>query len=148
MPCGWVWAFYCVAVCWRERRRPQIPRPPALPWGPVRVNIFAPKASTPTPGWENRTNPTFSPRAPGTKVIDPYRWMEDRHDPQFLAWARGQNDYARATLAAIPNRGKLLQRIEALDSASTLVRGMQLAPGLLIYEKRRPGDDVYKLYVR
>ena len=24
----------------------------------------------------------------GTKVVDPYRWMEDRHDPEFLAWAR------------------------------------------------------------
>src|SRR3954469_889738 len=102
----------------------EIPAPPVAPVRPVTDNYF------------------------GTKVIDPYRWMEDRHDPEFLAWARGQNDYARATLAAIPNRGKLLQRIEALDSASTLVRTMQLAPGLLIYEKRRPGDEVYKLYVR
>ena len=74
--------------------------------------------------------------------------MEDRHDPEFLAWAKAQNDYARATLAAIPNRGKLLQRIEALSGATTLVSGMQLAPGILVYEKRRPGDDVYKLYVR
>jgi prolyl oligopeptidase len=102
----------------------EIPAPPIAPVRPVTDNYFA------------------------TKVVDPYRWMEDRHDPEFLAWARGQNDYARATLAAIPNRGKLLQRIEALDSAGTLVRGMQLAPGLLIYEKRRPADDVYKLYVR
>jgi prolyl oligopeptidase len=84
----------------------------------------------------------------GTKVIDPYRWMEDRHAPEFLAWARGQNDFARATLAAIPNRGKLLQRIEALDGTTTLIAAMQLAPGILVYEKRRPGDDVYKLYVR
>jgi len=84
----------------------------------------------------------------GTKVVDPYRWMEDRHDPQFLAWARGQNDYTRATLAAIPNRGKLLQRIAALSGATTLLSAMQLAPGILVYEKRRPADDVYKLYVR
>ncbi len=84
----------------------------------------------------------------GTKVIDPYRWMEDRHAPEFLAWAAGQNDFTRATLAAIPNRAKLLQRIEALDGATTLIASMQLAPGILVYEKRRPGDDVYKLYVR
>jgi len=100
------------------------PTPPVAPVRPVTDNYF------------------------GTRVIDPYRWMEDRHDPEFLAWARGQNEYARATLAAIPNRGKLLQRIEALDGATTLVSGMQLAPGILVYEKRRPGDDIYKLYVR
>jgi prolyl oligopeptidase len=84
----------------------------------------------------------------GTKVIDPYRWMEDRHAPEFLAWAAAQNDFARATLAAIPNRGELLQRIETLDGATTLITNMQLAPGILVYEKRSPGDDVYKLYVR
>jgi prolyl oligopeptidase len=84
----------------------------------------------------------------GTKVIDPYRWMEDRHAPEFLAWAAAQNDFARATLAAIRNRTELLQRIEALDGATTLIMNMQLAPGILVYEKRRPGDDVYKLYVR
>jgi len=100
------------------------PTPPVAPIRPVTDNYF------------------------GTKVVDPYRWMEDRHAPEFLAWARGQNEYARATLAAIPSRGKLLQRIAALDGATTLISGMQLAPGILVYEKRRPGDDVYKLYVR
>src|SRR3569833_147925 len=74
--------------------------------------------------------------------------MEDPRDPEYLARARAQNANARATHAANANRGTQLQRIEALDSSSTLVRGLQLAPGLLIYEKRRPGDDVYKLYVR
>jgi len=101
-----------------------IPAPPVAPVRPVTDTYF------------------------GTKVVDPYRWMENRQDPEFLAWARGQNDYARATLAAIPNRSKLLQRIEALDGATTLISAMQLAPGILVYEKRRPGDDVYKLYVR
>jgi len=84
----------------------------------------------------------------GTKVTDPYRWMEDRHAPEFLAWAAGQNDFARATLAAIRNRTELLQRIETLDGATTLITNMQLAPGILVYEKRSPSDDVYKLYVR
>ena len=102
----------------------EAPAPPVAPVRPVTDNYF------------------------GTRIVDPYRWMEDRHNPEFLAWVRGQNDYARATLAAIPNRGKLLQRIAALSGATTLVSGMQLAPGLLVYEKRRPGDDVYKLYVR
>ncbi len=102
----------------------EIPGPPVAPVRPVTDTYF------------------------GTQVIDPYRWMENRHDPEFLAWAKAQNDYARATLAAIPNRGKLLQRIQSLSGATTLVSSLQRAPGILVYEKRRPGDDVYKLYAR
>ena len=123
-PCGCFWAFIVQRTARGTCGSGSDPAPPAAPVRPVTDNYF------------------------GTKIVDPYRWMEDRHDPEFLAWAKAQNDYARATLAAIPNRGKLLQRIEALSGATTLVSGMQLAPGILVYEKRRPGDDVYKLYVR
>jgi prolyl oligopeptidase len=84
----------------------------------------------------------------GTKVIDSYRWMEDRRSPEFLAWAKEQNDYARAVLGAIPHREVLLKRIEALDSGGTLIRNVQTAAQFVIYEKRRPEDNVYKLYLR
>jgi prolyl oligopeptidase len=84
----------------------------------------------------------------GTKVIDSYRWMEDRRSPEFLAWAKEQNDYARAVLGAIPHREVLLKRIKALDSGGTLIRNVQTAAQFVIYEKRRPEDDVYKLYLR
>lgn len=84
----------------------------------------------------------------GTQVTDSYRWMEDRHSPEFLAWAKQQNDYARAVLGAIPHRQVLLERIEALDGGGTLIRNVQTAARFIIYEKRRPQDDVYKLYLR
>ena len=84
----------------------------------------------------------------GTKVVDPYRWMEDRHGPEFLAWAKAEDAYARAVLAAIPNRDVLLKRIVALDTGGTLVRNVQTTAHTIVYEKRSPGDDVYKLYVR
>ncbi len=84
----------------------------------------------------------------GTKVTDSYRWMEDRRSPQFLAWAKAQDDYARATLAAIPNRDTLLHRIAELDSAGARVGRVQRAAQVLVYEKRGPADPVYKLYLR
>jgi prolyl oligopeptidase len=84
----------------------------------------------------------------GTKVTDPYRWMEDRHGAEFLEWARKENDYTRAVLASIPNRDELLKRIQELDSGGTLVRTLQTAAGLVVYQKRGPTDDVYKLYLR
>jgi prolyl oligopeptidase len=84
----------------------------------------------------------------GVKVVDNYRWMEDRHAPEFLAWAKAENAHTRAVLAAIPNRDSLLKRIEALDAGGTLVRDVQITPQNIVYEKRGPDDIVYKLYVR
>src|SRR6516164_9683998 len=34
----------------------------------------------------------------GTKVVDPYRYMENLKDPQVEAWFKAQNDYTRAIL--------------------------------------------------
>jgi prolyl oligopeptidase len=34
----------------------------------------------------------------GTKVVDPYRYMEDLKDPEVQVWFKGQNDYTRAVL--------------------------------------------------
>ena len=84
----------------------------------------------------------------GTKVVDDYRWMEDRHAPEFLRWARAEDDYARATLAAIPGRDELLKRILALDTGVTRVQRLEVANGVVVYEKRGPSDEVYKLYRR
>ncbi len=86
----------------------------------------------------------------GTTVTDTYRYMEDLGSPEVQQWARGQGDYARATLDAIPGRAALLARIVQLDdsnkervSSVTLARG-----GLVFYEKRKAGEQTLKLYVR
>jgi prolyl oligopeptidase len=84
----------------------------------------------------------------GTKVVDPYRWMEDRASPEFLAWAKAQDDYTRAVLAGIPGRDALRKRIAALDAGGTLVRTLQVAPRTIVYQKRGPDEEVYKLYAR
>src|ERR1700688_2105420 len=74
----------------------------------------------------------------GTKVIDSYRWMEDRHSPEFLDWAKAEDTYTRAVLGAIPHRQILLKRIEALDTGGTLIRNVQTAAQIIVYEKRGP----------
>ncbi|MGB5591686.1 MAG: S9 family peptidase, partial [Gammaproteobacteria bacterium] len=40
----------------------------------------------------------------GQTVVDPYRWLEDWDDPEVRSWSEGQNAYARAALAALPER--------------------------------------------
>src|SRR3954471_4014553 len=54
----------------------------------------------------------------GTKIVDPYRYMENFRDPEVQAWGKGQADYATKTLATIPGREKLLARIRELDAGA------------------------------
>jgi len=67
------------------------------------VNLSSPPAS-----------PSAAPVRPvtddyyGTKVVDPYRYMENLNDPEVQAWMKAQNDHTRAVLARIPGREPLL----------------------------------------
>ena len=38
----------------------------------------------------------------GETLSDPYRWMENDKDPQWLPFLKGQNAHTRAVLDAIP----------------------------------------------
>ncbi|MBN2433153.1 MAG: S9 family peptidase, partial [Acidobacteria bacterium] len=48
----------------------------------------------------------------GTKVADPYRWMENEGDPDLRAWIDAQNKVTFDYLAQIPYRDKIRQRLE------------------------------------
>jgi prolyl oligopeptidase len=86
----------------------------------------------------------------GTTVTDTYRYMEDLSNPEVQQWARGQADYARAVLDAIPGRAPLLKRIEALEaSVAARIVGVHVLPtGQVFYQKRGASDNQFKLYVR
>ncbi len=86
----------------------------------------------------------------GTAVTDTYRYMEDLSAPDVQAWAKGQADYTRSVLDAIPGRAKLLARIQELDnSVKERIQAVQLAGGgTVFYEKRGANDNQLKLYVR
>jgi len=84
----------------------------------------------------------------GTKIVDPYRWMENVKDPEFQAWAKAQAEYTKAVLQSIPGRQKLLERIQQLDNAGEQVRDFQMYGGRYFYLKALPNQENYKLYVR
>src|SRR5215467_14459719 len=84
----------------------------------------------------------------GTKVTDPYRWLENTSDAEVVSWMKAQDDYTRETLAKIPGRDQLLERIKALDNASSVVSAVQVWGGHYFYYKTEPGSDNRKLYVR
>src|SRR5579859_2478925 len=86
----------------------------------------------------------------GTKVADPYRYMENISDPEVQAWTKAQNDYARAVLARVAGRSKIRQRIRELDqSAPAFVSDLRHVPGdIYFYLKLSVGADIAKLYIR
>ena len=44
----------------------------------------------------------------GETLSDPYRWMENSKDPDWLPFLKGQNDHTRAVIDALPGRAALL----------------------------------------
>ncbi|MGJ7030005.1 prolyl oligopeptidase family serine peptidase [Niabella hirudinis] len=50
----------------------------------------------------------------GTKVEDPYRWLEDDNATATKAWVTAQNKVTDAYLSAIPYRSAIKNRLEAL----------------------------------
>lgn len=50
----------------------------------------------------------------GTKVSDPYRWMEDVDSPETAAWVAAENKLTDAYLSKIPERDKIRARLTQL----------------------------------
>ena len=84
----------------------------------------------------------------GETLSDPYRWMENDKDTEWLPFLRGQNDHTRAVLDALPFRESLLQRIRQLSADTVLTSRIQRAGGLMFFQQRPLGADNYKLFVR
>jgi prolyl oligopeptidase len=84
----------------------------------------------------------------GTKVTDPYRWLENTTDPEVVTWMKSQNDYTREVLSKIPGRQQLLDRVTSLDHAGSAVYNLQVWGGRYFYLKTDPGSDNRRLCVR
>lgn len=85
----------------------------------------------------------------GTKVADPYRWMEGGlQEAKLTAFLKAQNDYTRAVLASLGGRDNLLQRIRELDNAAPTVRSWQRGGSSIFYLETAPGAKTASLMVR
>ena len=121
------------------------------------ANVLSRPASPGSQSASSSGIPSAPPAAPvrpvtddyfGTKIVDPYRYMENLKDPAVQAWMKAQNDYTRAQLARIPGREKLLERIRQLDQAVPQVQATRLPGDFYLILKRLPTENVSKLYLR
>lgn len=86
----------------------------------------------------------------GTKITDPYRWMEDMKNPELLDWMKSQAVYTRSILDNIPGRRDVLRRLTELsDALPSRVSSIRRLPGgQYMYLKTNAGEHLASLYVR
>jgi prolyl oligopeptidase len=84
----------------------------------------------------------------GETISDPYRWMENAKDPDWLPFLKGQNQHTRSVIDALSTRPALLKRIEQLSGDTVSTGRIQRAGGLTFYQQRPLGADNSKLFVR
>ena len=57
----------------------------------------------------------------GTKVADPYRWLEDDTSPETAAWVAAQNAVTFPYLDRIPFRAALRKRVDGAQRLRALL---------------------------
>ena len=102
------------------------------------------------------TNPAGPPAAKvgavedtlnGRKIADPYRWLENRDDPDSQAWVSKELAYTRSLLDPLPGRDKIHARLEQLLTIGT-INTPQIAGPYYLYSKREGHQNQPVLYVR
>jgi len=83
----------------------------------------------------------------GTKVVDPYRWMEKPGSLELTAYLKAEGDRTRAILDRIPGRRALSARLMSLARKLPSVSfNLVRRPGMLVFEAT--GGYVEQLFVR
>ena len=104
---------FCVACAGGQKPATSEVAPP-VPAGPP---VATPAAATPAPrAFEYpaaRKGDTVDDYH-GTKVADPYRWLEDIDSPESQAWIAAENKLTFGYLESLPGRAKLKERLTAL----------------------------------
>ena len=103
-------------------------------------------AADPPPASKAKIVP-FSETLHGTRVTDPYRWMESG-GADYDKWLREQADHARAWLDQLPGRAALLADIERRSASAAWQRDVQQRGDVLFIEQREGDAPVPRLYVQ
>jgi prolyl oligopeptidase len=73
----------------------------------------------------------------GTKVADPYRWMESLDSPEVAAWIKAENAVTDPYLASLPRRNALTDRLTALWNYPRV--GIPLVEGGHLFYRKNAG---------
>lgn len=83
----------------------------------------------------------------GTKVADPYHWLEDQNSPETRAWITAEDNFSRPILDSLPGRDSLRQRLTALMNVDVIGTPFEQG-GRYFFSRRKAGQDLYVVYMR
>lgn len=82
----------------------------------------------------------------GVAVVDPYRWLEEPHSPETIAWTEAQNQFAHDFLQALPDRAAIESRLTGLWNYAK-VSAPKLRNGRYYFRKNDGLQNQAALYV-
>jgi prolyl oligopeptidase len=83
----------------------------------------------------------------GTRVPDPYRWLEDDTSAATAAWVKAQNELTFGYLAKLPARAELRRRLEDVYDYPKYSTPFRRGPYLL-FQKNAGLQDQFVLYAQ
>ena len=78
----------------------------------------------------------------GTKVADPYRWLEDDNAEDVKAWVEAQNKVTFGYLDTIPYRPKIKARLTEIFNYPRYSSPFRVGESLLLHQERRSPEPV------
>ncbi|MGX7668689.1 prolyl oligopeptidase family serine peptidase [Flavobacterium pedocola] len=86
----------------------------------------------------------------GVKLEDPYRYLENLNDPKVVEWMKSNATYARAKINEVPERQKLIDKLNELDKRrESVIFNLQITENdNYFYLKRKANEENGKLYHR
>jgi prolyl oligopeptidase len=113
--------------------------PAAAPEGRGAGPAGDPVASASPAGAPRAARKPVSDTYHGVEVVDPYRWLENRQDPDVKAWSEAQGAAARAWLDGLPSAAAIREQVASIVKArSPFWFGLVERPGGLFAEKLDP----------
>ena len=76
----------------------------------------------------------------GTRVADPYRWLEDAHSAETIAWSNAENQLTTQYINSLPFYKTVEDSVSRLSNYSTISVPVRRG-NRLFYQKKEPGRD-------
>lgn len=145
-----VWCLATAGLAACASRGTPLQRPMPLPPRAELVNIMVESNRIRPP--VTRRDDTFVDLF-GTRVADPYQWLEHSDDPAVARWVAEQNHHTTTLLSSVPGKALLQARLEQLltigeISLPSVRRTGPRSPHRYFHTRRAGEQDQPVLYVR